>query len=241
MGFGLLTVLVPLQIVLGDLHGLNTLEYQPEKIAAIEANWETRARMPLLLFAWPDERAETNRFEVAVPALGSVILRHDAGAVVQGLKDWPRDQRPPVALPFFAFRAMVGIGLIMLAMIACSWWLRWQGRLYAAAWFQRLCVYSSPIGFFAVIAGWVTTEVGRQPWVVHGLLRTREAVSPTLTGGDVAWSLAVYVAAYLVIFGSGIIFMLRLLKAGPAAAAQAAAASPEGRASRPLSAAAERR
>ena len=122
MAFGLLTILVPLQIELGDLHGLNTREHQPVKIAAIEANWDTQARMPLLLFAWPDERAEANRFEVGIPVLGSIILTHDCDGVVQGLKDWKPEDRPPVAIPFFAFRIMVGIGVAMLALVVCSWW-----------------------------------------------------------------------------------------------------------------------
>ena len=211
MGFGLLALLVPLQIALGDLHGLNTLEHQPAKIAAMEANWETRGHMPLLLFAWPDVEAEQNRLELAVPELGSLILRHDSTGVVRGLKDWPREDRPPVAVPFFAFRLMVGIGVLMLAMVAASWWLRWRGRL-EAAWFQRLCVLCAPLGFVAVIAGWVTTEVGRQPWVVYGLLRTRDALSPTITTGNVATSLAVYIVAYLFMFGMGLAFMLRLMR-----------------------------
>jgi cytochrome d ubiquinol oxidase subunit I len=217
MGFGLLTLLVPLQILLGDQHGLNTLEYQPAKVAAIEANWETRARMPLLLFAWPDAQAETNHAELAIPALGSLILKHDTNAVVRGLKEWPREDRPPVAIPFFAFRIMVGIGVLMLAIVAFSWWLRLRGRLDDTAGFQKLCTLCAPLGFIAVLAGWATTEVGRQPWVVFGLLRTRAAVSPSLTGADVAVSLLVYIVAYVFMFGMGLWFMIRLIRAGPGA------------------------
>ena len=238
MGFGLLTLLVPLQIFLGDLHGLNTLEYQAAKIAAIEANWETRAHMPLLLFALPDEAAQSNAMEIAIPELGSLILRHDREGVVRGLKDWPRADRPPVAIPFFAFRIMVGIGVLMLAIVACSWWLWLRGRLFETAWFQRLCIACSPIGFAAVIAGWVTTEVGRQPWVVYGLMRTGDSVSPSLTGGDVLVSLIVYVVAYVAIFGTGTLFIVRLIKAGPAAAAEAETRH-SSRPSRPFSAAGE--
>jgi cytochrome d ubiquinol oxidase subunit I len=215
MGLGLLTLLVPLQIVIGDLHGLNTLEHQPVKIAAMEAHWETRGHMPLVLFAWPDEEREMNLYELAVPELGSLILRHERSGVVRGLKDWPRDERPPVAIPFFSFRTMVGIGFIMLAVVVCGCWLWLRGRLHDTRWFQSLCMAAMPLGFIAVIAGWVTTETGRQPWVVYGLMRTRDAVSPSLTGADVALSLALYVLVYGVIFGVGVLFMLRLMRAGP--------------------------
>ncbi len=133
MTLRLLTVLVPLQIVLGDLHGLNTREHQPAKLAAIEAHWETGARVPLILFALPDEAAERNDFVIEVPLLGSLVLAHDIDGVVRGLKDWPPDQRAPVAVPFFAFRIMVGIGLLMLALLALGWWLRLRRRLYDSA------------------------------------------------------------------------------------------------------------
>ena len=174
MGIGLLAVLVPLQVVVGDLHGINTLEHQPAKIAAIEAHWRTQSRMPLLLFAWPDEQAERNRWELGVPLLGSLILTHDVDGTVRGLKEWPPEDRPPVALPFFSFRLMVGIGLVMLAIAVAGLALWRRGRLATSRRFQRLCMLAAPLGFIAVIAGWVTTEVGRQPWVVYGLLRTRD-------------------------------------------------------------------
>ena len=122
MAFGLLALLVPLQIFIGDLHGLNTREYQPAKLAAIEANWSTQSHMPLLLFAWPDEDAESNRFELGIPVLGSVIITHDADGVVRGLKDWKRQDRPPVAIPFFSFRLMVGVGVAMLALVVYGVW-----------------------------------------------------------------------------------------------------------------------
>jgi cytochrome d ubiquinol oxidase subunit I len=178
MTLWLLTALVPLQIVLGDQHGLNTLAYQPAKLAAIEARWDTVSRAPLTLFAIPDQRAETNRYEIAVPDLGSLILTHELNGTIHGLKDWPADQRPPVAIPFFAFRVMVGLGMIMLATALASLWLRARGRLFDADWFLRLCTLVSPLGFVAVLAGWVTTEVGRQPWTVYGLPRTADSVSP---------------------------------------------------------------
>jgi cytochrome bd ubiquinol oxidase subunit I len=237
MAFGLLSILVPLQIELGDLHGLNTRDYQPLKIAAIEANWDTQPRMPLLLFALPDERAERNHYELAIPALGSVILTHQADGVVQGLKDWKPEDRPPVAIPFFAFRIMVGVGIAMLTLVVCSWWVWLRGGIADTRWFLRLCELASPLGFVAVIAGWVTTEVGRQPWVVYNLVRTRDAVTPSLGAGDVIVSLAVYIVAYLAIFGAGGFFLLRMLRTGPVDKPTGLAAQQLGTAARPLSAA----
>ena len=218
MTLWLLSVLVPLQIFLGDQHGLNTLKYQPAKLAAIEAHWNSERQVPLILFALPDQAAAANRDVVAIPDLGSLILTHDPNGFVRGLKDWPRDEWPPVAIPFFAFRIMVGIGLSMLALVAASWWLRARRRLYAAGWFLRCCEWASPLGFLAGIAGWVTTEVGRQPWTVYGLLRTAQSVSPSLTGADVLISLIGYICVYLVMYPAGIIMMGRLIGRGPQAA-----------------------
>jgi cytochrome bd ubiquinol oxidase subunit I len=215
MTLSLLTVLVPLQIFLGDAHGLNTIEYQPAKLAAIEAHWDTGRRVGLNLFAIPDEKAETNRYQLSVPDLGSLILTHDFNGVVRGLKDWPADQRPPVAIPFFAFRIMVGIGLLMLALIVASWWLRARRRLFDANWFLWVCMLASPLGFLAVLAGWTTTEVGRQPWTVYGLLRTTDSVSPSLTGVDVVLSLVGYGVVYLIMFPFGIAVMARIVRNGP--------------------------
>ncbi|TPM27869.1 cytochrome ubiquinol oxidase subunit I [Mesorhizobium sp. B2-2-2] len=214
MTLWLLTILVPLQILLGDEHGLNTLEHQPAKLAAIEAHWDTGRRVPLVLFALPDAGNETNHYTIEVPLLGSLILAHDLNGEIRGLKEWPRDQRPPVAIPFFAFRIMVGIGLLMLAMVAASWWLRWKGRLFDTAWYLQACQWVAPLGFVAVLAGWTTTEVGRQPWTVYGLLRTADSVSPSLTGSDVLISLVGYMIAYLVIFPAGLIIMARFVRKG---------------------------
>ena len=232
----LLTILVPLQIFLGDQHGLNTLEHQPAKLAAIEAHWETGSRVPLVLFAIPDDEAETNHFAIEVPLLGSLVLTHELDGVVRGLKDWPREDRPPVALPFFAFRVMVGIGLIMLGMVGLSLWLRWKGVLTETDWFLRLCQLVAPLGFIAVLAGWTTTEVGRQPWTVYGLLRTADSVSPSLTGVDVLLSLLGYMTAYLVIYPSGVIIMARLVRKGPGPVEKDTDAIESGRPARPVEA-----
>jgi cytochrome d ubiquinol oxidase subunit I len=215
MSLWLLTVLVPLQIFLGDLHGLNTLHYQPAKLAAIEAHWDTGSRVPLNLFAIPDEKNETNHYVLDVPVLGSLILAHDANGTIRGLKDFPRADRPPVAIPFFAFRIMVGLGLILLAVVAVSWWLRYRGKLFTTPWFLRVCQWSAPIGFVAILAGWTTTEVGRQPWTVYGLLRTADSVSPSLTGSDVLISLIGYMVAYLIMFPAGLMIMAHFVRNGP--------------------------
>src|SRR6185312_1023812 len=163
MTLWLLLALVPLQIVLGDMHGLNTLKYQPTKVAAIEAHWDASARAPLTLFAIPDQTQQRNRFSLEVPLLGSLILTHDPNGVVPGLKAAPRDRQPPVAITFFAFRIMVGIGLVMLAVVLAGNAMRAGGRVFASPGFLRVCEWAAPLGFIAVLAGWTTTEVGRQP------------------------------------------------------------------------------
>ena len=165
---------MPLQIFLGDQHGLNTLEHQPTKLAAIEARWDTAARVPLTLFAIPDEANETNRLSIEIPVLGSLILTHDPNGTVHGLKDVPAGDRPPVAIPFFAFRIMVGIGLHPAGGSLHRQRAARGGRLYRNDLYLRACEWVAPLGFVAVLAGWVTTEVGRQPWTVYGLLRTAE-------------------------------------------------------------------
>jgi cytochrome bd ubiquinol oxidase subunit I len=237
MTFWLLSLSVPLQLVLGDSHGLNTLTHQPVKIAAMEGLWNTEARAPMVVFAIPDEAAETNRYEMAVPGLASLYLTHDIDGVVQGLKQFPREDRPPVIPVFFAFRIMVGIGVLMLGVVAWSWWLRARRRLFDSRPFLAVCQAMIPLGFVAVIAGWVVTEVGRQPWVVFGLLRTRDAVSPSLTGGDVVISLLLYMAVYGVVFGAGLFYLVRLVRAGPPAELEAHEPALKHRPARPLSAA----
>jgi cytochrome d ubiquinol oxidase subunit I len=215
MTLWLLTILVPLQILLGDQHGLNTLEYQPAKLAAIEAHWRTSSHVPLILFAIPDAANATNHAVIEIPDLGSLVLAHDPNGVIRGLTEWPPEQRPPVAIPFFAFRIMVGIGLLMLALVALGWWLRMRGRLFEEGWFLRSCECAAPLGFIAVIAGWTTTEVGRQPWTVYGLLRTADSVSPSLTGSDVLVSLLGYGIVYLIMFSAGLVLMARIVRRGP--------------------------
>ena len=216
MTLWLLSVLVPLQMLIGDQHGLNTRDHQPAKLAAIEARWDTQRRVPLTLFAIPSDKAESNSFAIEVPWLGSLILTHNLDGEVKGLKDFPADQRPPVAIPFFAFRIMVGCGVLMLGLVLLGGWLRWRGRLYDTPLFLGLAQFAAPLGFVAVIAGWCVTEVGRQPWTVYGLLRTAQSVSPSLTSYDVAISLAGYMIVYLLIYPWGLLLMLRIVRRGPA-------------------------
>ena len=215
MTLWLATVLVPAQVLIGDLHGLNTLEHQPTKVAAMEANWDRRGAAPLLLFALPDQAGEHNRLEVGIPYFGSLILRHSLDGEIPGLKEVPAEDRPPVAVVFWAFRVMVGAGFAMLGIVCVGLWLRLRHALYTTPWFQWLCLASAPLGFIAVLAGWTVTETGRQPWVVYGLMRTRDAVSPSITGLDVALSLAVYVVVYTFVFGAGLILLLRLMRTIP--------------------------
>jgi cytochrome d ubiquinol oxidase subunit I len=237
MGVILASVLVPLQAVLGDLHGLNTLEHQPQKLAAMEALWETRAGAPAVLFALPDEAAEANRFEVSIPKLGSLYLTHSFDGVVRGLKDFLPSDRPPVVPVFFAFRVMVGMWAIMFALMLWAWWLAWRKRLFATPLFLRAATWAIPTGYVAVTAGWITTEVGRQPYVVYGLLRTADAVTPTLAGGEVLASLLIYIAVYVVIFGAGVYYFVRLVQRGLPERLEGQELRPEQRPARPLSAA----
>jgi cytochrome d ubiquinol oxidase subunit I len=230
-------ITVPLQIVVGDLHGLQVRDYQPTKLAAIEANWETQRGAPLILFAVPDTAAEKNHYEVAVPRLGSLILTHEWDGEVQGLNAVPRSERPPVAPVFFAFRVMVGIGLAMLGVVVWSLiqWRRQQlGNSRTVLWAWQLL---APAGFIAVLAGWYVTEIGRQPYVIYGVLRTAEAVS-TLDAGTVLTSLIVFAIVYAFVFSAGVVYLFKLLRKGPQPVA-AAMLLPEARPVRPFSAAEE--
>ena len=234
-----IAIFVPIQIAAGDLHGINTLHHQPVKLAAMEGLWETRSHAPAVLFAVPDEQAERNRMELAIPTLASIYLGHSPDAVIKGLKEAPRADRPPVAPVFYAFRIMVGIGMLMLALALWGLWLRWRGRLHTTRAFHNACIAMLPAGFLAVLAGWTVTEVGRQPWIVYGLMRTRDAVSPSLTGADVLISLALYIAVYVVVFGAGVYYMVRLARAGPPAQVDLREPRLGERPARPLSGAAE--
>lgn len=213
-GVALGAILIPVQIVVGDLHGLNTLEHQPAKVAAIEGNWETRGHVPLLLFAWPDEETRSNRFEIGIPSGASLILKHEAAGVVPGLNDF-KGEHPPVAPVFWAFRIMVGVGFAMLAL---SWWGAW--RLWRSgevgAWTARAFVLMTFSGWVATVAGWYVTEIGRQPWLVHGVLTTAQAAS-AVPATMIATTLVLYLVVYAALLAAyiGTIVYLAIKAAGP--------------------------
>lgn len=209
-------ILAPLQIFIGDQHGLNTLEHQPIKIAAMEGHWHTSAEVPLLLFAWPDQTAEENHFEIGIPKLASLILTHSSDGIVKGLTEVPPDERPPVAIVFWSFRVMVGCGLAMLLMAWVGVWFLRRGSLPMSRGYLRLLMLSGPLGFIAVLAGWVTTECGRQPWVVQGLLKTRDAVSD-IAAENVALTLAAFIVVYALLFLAFASFSSHLIRKGPPA------------------------
>jgi cytochrome d ubiquinol oxidase subunit I len=216
MAMGMIVVVAPVQVFVGDMHGLNTLEHQPAKIAAMEGHFETRRGAPLILFGLPDDAAETTRYALEIPRLGSLILTHHWDGEVRGLKSFPTDERPPSAIIFWSFRIMVGLGFLMLGLGAWAGWRRWGGRLYDDRRLLRAAILMGPTGFVALLAGWVTTEVGRQPWTVYGLLRTADSASP-IQAPAVAASLTAFVVVYFAVFGAGVFYLLRLMRRPPEA------------------------
>jgi cytochrome d ubiquinol oxidase subunit I len=214
MGIGMIVLLAPLQMLIGHESGIVTEEYQPAKVAAMEGWWQTRAGQPSLLFALPDEEGERNRFEVGIPRLGSWVVAGDMDAELRGLDAFAPEDRPPVAWVFWGFRVMVGLGVAMIGLGVWGTWLWWRGRLEKSGLFQRLAVAMAPAGFIAVLAGWISAEVGRQPYVVYGVLRTADAVSP-VSGGQVASSLLVFMTVYAIVFSAGSLYILRLISRGP--------------------------
>lgn len=207
-------IFAPIQIFIGDLHGLNTLKHQPVKVAAMEGIWETETGAALRLFGWPDEETETTKYSIEIPKAASLILTHKADGEIKGLKEWAKEDRPPVAIVFWSFRVMVGIGMLMLLTGFVGVYLYWRKRLYTSRPFQYLAMFMTPMGFLAVLSGWFVTEVGRQPWVAYGIIRTSEGVSPVL-GEYVALSLMIFIISYIFIFGMGTYYILKLIGKGP--------------------------
>jgi cytochrome d ubiquinol oxidase subunit I len=214
MGLWLMAILAPLQLFIGDQHGLNTLKHQPIKIAAIEAHWDGSKPGALVLFAWPDEKAEKNLFEISIPHGSSLILTHSFDGLFPGLKSVPPQDRPPVPNVFFGFRIMVGIGLYMIAAALFGCFLWWRGKLWETRWYLRIVSMTWWCGFVAVIAGWVVTESGRQPWLVHGILRTADAISP-VPAASLLGTLTLFVICYGIVFSMGIYYINRLINIGP--------------------------
>ncbi len=215
MGLGLAAVLVPIQIFFGHLTGDYVHDYQPAKFAAIEARWHDEQPAGEVLIAIPDEAAESNNYEIKIPVLGSLIGSMSLSSKEVGLTDFPPQDRPPVLIPFFAFRIMVGCGLIMLALAWFGSYLALKDRIEENRWLLWLVFLSFPLPFIAILTGWFTAEVGRQPWVVYGALRTADAVTPFLTAREATISLAVFCTIYTLIFAFGIFYIYRLLHAGP--------------------------
>ena len=215
MALWLLLVLAPVQAFVGDQHGLNTRKYQPAKIAAIEGLWETeKGGTALNLVGFPDMNAEVTRYAVRIPHLGSLILTHSWTGEIRGLKDFPKQDRPDSTIVFWTFRTMAGLGMLMILMALVGALLRPRGRLFDSRRYQRFVLAMGPAGFAALLAGWITTEAGRQPWVVYGVLRTADAVSP-VTSQSVSLSLMTLVITYCIVFGTGIYYILRLIHQGP--------------------------
>jgi cytochrome d ubiquinol oxidase subunit I len=215
MAMGMITVVAPLQILAGDQHGLNTLEHQPVKVMAMEGHFKSYDNgAPLVLFAWPDQAEGKNLYAVEIPKGSSLILKHSLDAPLKGLDTVDRKDWPPVAIVFWAFRIMVGLGTLMLLLALVSLWARVRHRLYDWPLLHRFAIAMGPAGFVAVIAGWVTTEVGRQPFTVHGLLRTADSVSP-LQAPAVAISLLAFIIVYFIVFGAGVYYILRLMSHSP--------------------------
>jgi cytochrome bd ubiquinol oxidase subunit I len=204
----------PIQMYVGDAHGLNTLEHQPRKIAAMEGIWETEKGAPLLLFAIPDEKTESNKMEVKIPKLASLLLTHKWDGELKGLKEWEKEDRPPVAIVFWSFRIMVGMGTLMLILGIASAVQYLRGKLFTTRWLQMSWILMIPSGFIALLAGWFVTEVGRQPYVAYGIIRTSDAVSPAIIGPQVAWSLLSFIVMYILIFGAASYYIVKLIKKG---------------------------
>jgi cytochrome bd ubiquinol oxidase subunit I len=216
MALWMLLAATPLQALVGDAHGLNTLKHQPAKLAAIEGHWENHPGegVPLILFGWPDMQAETTRWKIEIPRAGSLLLTHSWDGTIPALKDFAAKDRPNSTIVFWTFRLMVGLGSLMILLSMLGLWLRRGGRLYRSRPFLRFALVMGPSGLVALLAGWYTTEIGRQPWIVYGLMRTADAASPVGVT-QLGISLALFVIVYFVVFGAGTGYLLRLIAKGP--------------------------
>ena len=217
MALWMLLVVTPIQIFAGDAHGLNTLEHQPAKIAAIEGHWRDapgEQGTPLILFGWPDMAKEETLYKIEVPRLGGLILAHDWDGKFKGLADFPPDERPNSTVVFWTFRVMVGLGLLMLALAVWGLLLRPEGRLYESRAFQRFALLMGPSGLVALLAGWLTTEIGRQPYVVYGVMRTADAVS-NHSAPVMGLTLSIFLVLYCVVFGAGVYYLLSIVAQAP--------------------------
>ena len=210
----LILFLAPAQVVMGDFHGLNTLEHQPTKVAAMEGNWETSSNVPLLLFALPSNETQSNSFELGIPNLASIILKHDPEGVVPGLDVVPTDEQPPVAAVFWSFRVMVGIGMLMVLAGLLGLLSRCIGWLYTPNPFHYFMTIMIPAPFIAVVAGWFVTEMGRSPWLVYGMMTHTQGLTPSLTTGLALTSLIGFAVVYAIVYLSGLVYILKTVKKG---------------------------
>jgi cytochrome d ubiquinol oxidase subunit I len=215
MAMWMAAIVAPLQLVIGDAHGVNTFEHQPAKVAAMEGHFETERGAPAYLFGWPDREAEETRLALGIPRFASLYLTHSLDGEVRGLRAFPKDTWPTnLPLVFWSFRTMVGLGLLMIATGMVSLFLRWRGSLYDTGWFHRWAIAMGPSGLIAVSAGWIVTEAGRQPYLVYGLLRTADSAAP-IAAPAVAASLAAFAVVYFLVFGTGIVVLLRMFARPP--------------------------
>ena len=215
MAILLISILSPIQVILGDMHGLNTLKHQPTKIAAMEGIWDNEKSAGLRIFGLPNQVTQSTNYALTIPYLSSIILTHSLNGEIKGLKSWSKNDIPPVMLVFFAFRLMVGIGFVMLITGLLGAILYFQNKLFKSYWFHLWCRTIAPCGFFAILFGWIVTEVGRQPYIVYGLIRTSEAIS-NVPKGSIAFSLALIVCVYFTVFSMGLYYILKLIQKGPA-------------------------
>ncbi|MFB9262887.1 cytochrome ubiquinol oxidase subunit I [Bradyrhizobium erythrophlei] len=215
MAMWMATLVAPIQILAGDQHGLNTLEHQPAKVMAMEGHYQShKDGAPLILFGWPDQADAKVKFAIEVPKLSSLILKHSLDAPLAGLDTVPRENWPPVPITFWSFRVMVGLGFLMMGLGLFSLAMRLRGELYQSPLLHRFAMLMGPAGFIAVLAGWITTETGRQPFTVYGLLRTADAASP-LAAPAVGSSLVAFIIVYFAVFSAGVIYLLRLMAQPP--------------------------
>jgi cytochrome d ubiquinol oxidase subunit I len=237
MAMWMVLIVTPIQIAIGDQHGLMDLKYQPAKIAAVEGHWENQPgeSVPLILFGLPDMNAETTRYALQIPHLGSLVLTHSWNSQIRGLKDFAPEDRPNSTIVFWTFRIMVGLGFLMLLLGFWGAWARWRHELYRSKLFLRFAVLMGPAGLVALLAGWLTTEIGRQPWVVYGVMRTKDAVS-NHSALELSITLTVFIVMYLTVFGTGIRYMLKLVAKGPVPSGEHPPEPESGRPARPLSA-----
>jgi cytochrome bd ubiquinol oxidase subunit I len=238
MGLGMVAILAPLQLVIGHAHGENTAHYQPAKLATMEAHWDGSHPGALVLFAIPNAKEERNDYEIAIPGLASLIVKGSTTALFPGLKDFKREDRPPILPVFFSFRVMVGLGMLMIGVGLVGAFLWATGRLLTARWYLWPVQFVWPMGFIAILAGWWVTETGRQPWIATGILRTADALSP-VSFSAVLTSLILFVIVYFCVFSMGIMYINRLIEKGPAGKALDVRGDADGAVgSRPLAAAA---